>query len=284
MSIRALPFQLPPRSPEGHKGTFGKLYILAGSLEYSGAARLCAASALRSGCGLVRLGVPRSIWAVVAAYDPCYMTEMLEEEDGQVSLAALPALIKGMDWCDAMAIGPGLGRSAALEEVLGQLLAVCQKPLVLDADGLVLSRRHILNTPGRPWVITPHEGEFAALGGLLDKGRMEGASALAKSHGLTVHLKGAADSLTVSPAGRWHMNHTGNHGLAKGGSGDVLTGLIGSLLAQGMPCFEAAANGAHLLGLAAERVSQTLSCRGMTPEDVMREIPKVFRDLEGRLS
>lgn len=274
---------LPPREPYSHKGHYGTLLIVAGSLLYSGAARLCAAAAVRAGVGRVCVAVPRSAWGVVAAFDPCYMTLPLPETPtGFLSAEAWAPIKDRLSTCNALAIGPGLGQSPEIAEIVGRTLETFSGPVVLDADGLVMGAAHIdrmsslANGAEKPWVLTPHEGEFLRIGGTLEEGRETGARAYAARTGCIVHLKGHR-SITVQPDGTIAENRTGNAGLAKGGSGDLLTGLIGAFLARGAEPVKAAALGAWVLGRAGDICAGSIGQEGMTPLDVLNAIPEALR-------
>lgn len=269
---------LPSRRADGHKGDFGKLLVVGGAVGYTGAPYLTAAAAVRSGCGLVSLGVPESIWAVEAAKCVCAMPFPLPEKKGLFSYKALQTIRDKLSACGVLALGPGLGRGEAVERLVLALLET-EKPVVLDADGINALAGHmdVLDARrGRVTILTPHDGEFARLGGdLRDGDRVGAARAFAADHGCVLVLKGHR-TVTASPAGNALVNTTGNSGLAKGGSGDVLTGVIASLLAQGAPAVHAAAAGVWLHGRAGDRAAERLTPYGMTPEDVIAELPAVF--------
>lgn len=282
LETEAVRCALPRRRPDGHKGTFGKVLIVGGAVGYTGAPYLTASAAVGSGCGLVYLGVPEAIWPVEAAKCVSAMPFPLPDRDGKLCAAALPEIRKKLSGCDVLALGPGLGRSFQTERLVRELLEETEKPVVLDADGInaleghidVLDRRR-----GRVTILTPHDGEFARLGGDLSGGdRAETARRFAVDHGCTLVLKGHR-TLIAAPAGTVLVNTTGNSGLAKGGSGDVLTGVIASLLAQGASPVWAAACGVWLHGRAGDLAAEELTAYAMTPEDVIREMPQAFREL-----
>ena len=219
---------LPPRKEDGHKGDFGKLLVLGGSVGYTGAPYLAASAAVHSGCGLVYLGVPESIWAVEAQKCVSAMPFPLPETDGRLCLAALDKMQDKLKGCDVLALGPGLGRGKETEQLVHALLWQVKEPLVLDADGInalsghmdALSRRR-----NRITVLTPHEGEFVRAGGDLSPGRERAAADFAREHGVYLVLKGPG-TIAAAPDGRCMRNPTGNCGMAKGGSGDVLAGML----------------------------------------------------------
>ena len=271
---------LPERSPEGHKGSFGEVLVLAGSVGYTGAAWLTAEGAVRGGCGLVHLGVPEDIWPVEAVKCTSAMPFPLAAEDGGLALRALAGIRERLTRCDVLALGPGLGRRAETAELVRQLLSETEKPIVLDADGINALAGHIDildGRRGRVTVLTPHEGEFARIGDL-SGGRVTAARDFAVAHGCWLVLKGHR-SLTVTPWGTVLENSTGNCGMAKGGSGDVLTGLIAALLAQGAGPTQAAALGNWLHGRAGDLAAAAWTEYAMTPEDLLSCLPLAFREL-----
>ena len=275
---------LPPRKIDGHKGEFGKLLIVGGSVGYTGAPYLAAAASVRSGCGLTYLGVPESIWAVEAGKCLSSMPFPLADKGGGLDRKALPEILKRAAGCDALALGPGLGRRGETERLVLDLLDRVECPIILDADGINALEAHIdrvdrRSAAGRVTILTPHDGEFARVGGDVSIGRVQAARDFAAAHGCVLVLKGHR-TVTASPAGNALVNTTGSSGLAKGGSGDVLTGIIASLLAQGVPPVQAAAAGAWLHGRAGDAAEQLCTARGMTPGDVVNLLPEVFRDLE----
>ena len=273
---------LPPRRPDGHKGTFGKVLVVGGSGGYSGAPYLTAEAAGRSGCGLVSLGVPEPLWPVEAAKCAGAMPFPLPEKEGRLSRKALPVLLERLAGCDVLALGPGLGRGEAVGGLVRSLLDRARQPVVLDADGINALAGHIDSLDGRRGrvtILTPHDGEFARIGGDLSHGdRVRAARAFAAAHGCILVLKGHR-TLTATPEGNVLVNTTGNSGLAKGGSGDVLTGLIASLLAQGATPVQAAALGVWLHSRAGDLAAERLTAYAMTPEDVIAALPAAFQDL-----
>lgn len=272
---------MPRRDPAGHKGTFGKVYLLGGSVGYTGAPVLCAAAAERSGCGLVLLGVPESVWPAAAVKCWGAMPHPLPERDGRLSPAAEEEIRRRAAGCDAVAMGCGMGRGEESDLLLRRLLTV-EKPLVLDADGINALSGHIdlLDARrGRPTVLTPHEVEFARIGGDLSRGdRERAAQDFAMAHGCVLVLKGHR-TVTASPEGDVLVNTTGGSGLAKGGSGDVLTGVIASLMAQRADALRAAAVGVWLHGRAGDLAEQELTAYSVTPEDVVRKLPDAIREI-----
>lgn len=272
---------LPKRDPEGHKGSFGEVLALAGSAGYTGAAWLTAEGAVRGGCGLVHLGVPEDIWPVEAVKCTAAMPFPLAAEDGGLSLRALEGIRERLSRCDVLALGPGLGRRAETAELVRQLLSETEKPIVLDADGINALAGHIDildGRRGRVTVLTPHEGEFARIGDL-SGGRVQAARNFAVAHGCWLILKGHR-SLTATPWGTVLENATGNCGMAKGGSGDVLTGLLASLLAQGTEPFAACCAAVWLHGRAGDLAAADKGRRGMTPVDMIEKLPYALKEVE----
>lgn len=273
---------LPPRKADGHKGTFGKVLVVGGAVGYTGAPYLAAEAAVRSGCGLVFLGVPESIWPIEAARCVSAMPFPLPEKDGLFSDKALQGLRDKLAGCDVLALGPGLGRSDRVTRLVHGLLET-EKPVVLDADGINALAGHMDKLDarrGRVTILTPHDGEFARIGGDLTHGdRVRAAREFAQAHGCVLVLKGHRTVVAV-PEGNVLVNTTGGSGLARGGSGDVLTGIIASLLAQGATAVQAAAAGVWIHGRAGDLASARLSAYAMTPEDVIASLPEVFLELQ----
>lgn len=273
---------LPRRPREAHKGDFGKLFILAGSEGYTGAPVLAARAALRTGAGLVYLGVPRDIYPIVAVKCDEAMPFPLPED--------CPAVLEKARSCDAALIGPGLGRASETEQLVLSLLAGLEIPVVLDADGINALAGHIDVLDRRPalTVLTPHEGEFARLTGcaLPVRDRLTAARDFARSHGCVLVLKGHG-TVTAAPDGSAWVNTTGNPGMAKGGSGDVLAGMIAALLGQkhlrqerraGDNTSELVVQAVCLHGLAGDLCAQKFGEYAMLPTDLIEALPQVLRE------
>lgn len=271
---------MPRRDPAGHKGTFGKAYLLGGSVGYTGAPVLCAAAAERSGCGLVLLGVPESVWPAAAVKCWGAMPHPLAEQDGRLSAAAETEIRRRAATCDAVAVGCGLGRSEGSDALVNALLTL-EKPLVLDADGINALEGHIDTLSRRPCatVLTPHDGELARIGGDMTAPRESSAAAFAAAHGVYLVRKGHR-TLVAAPDGRLAVNTTGNDGMAKGGSGDILTGLLTGLLAQGMEPFAACCAAVWLHGRAGDLAAEEKGRRGMTPLDIIEMLPYALKEVE----
>lgn len=278
--------ELPARPNEGHKGTFGKVFIIAGSRGMSGAACLSGLGALRGGAGLVILGVPEGILPIVATVEPSYLTTMLpEDEDGRISGVALKELLTLAAASSAVACGPGWGTTPDLQNVIQVLYTQVRQPLVVDADALNCLAKLPGGIPvkeiGGPRVLTPHPGEFARLirsdTATVQQNRESLAVEFAAKHKFILLLKGHETLITDGE--RVAVNTTGNSGMATGGTGDVLTGLITALLAQGVPPFEAAQLGAHLHGLAGDLAAEELSRPGLIASDLPRYLPRAWKQI-----
>lgn len=268
---------LPDRNPWGHKGNFGKLLLLCGSRGYTGAAFFAAMGALRSGAGLVFLGVPESIYGIEAVKLNEPVIFPLPDAGGRLSADAVPEILTRLHKMDAVLVGPGLGQSEGTLAVVRAVLENAQCPVVVDADGInVLSaHRDLLRGRKSPTILTPHDGEFARLGGVIGEDRMAAAAALAEELGCVVLLKGHETCITDGTDG--YINPTGNPGMAVGGSGDVLAGVITALLGAGLPPLEAAACGAWLHGAAGDRCAAELGQYGMLPTDMLSALPRLMK-------
>jgi len=285
---------LPTRPNDGHKGTFGKVLIVAGSVGMSGAAALAGLGALRGGAGLVFVATPKSVLPIIAGIEPSYLTVPLaESREGRVCLEAESHLNQLAEGCDAVAIGPGIGRSDDLRELVVTLFRTVTVPVVIDADGLnALAEASefesaepmgILPSPrAASRILTPHSGEFARLIGrdvsTVENQRKELAVRYAERNGIILVLKGHRTLITDGQ--RVAENTTGNSGMATGGSGDVLTGLITALQGQKMGAFEAAHLGASLHGLAGDLAAAELSQPGMIASDLPRFLPAAWKQME----
>lgn len=270
---------LPRRDPEGHKGTFGKVLCVCGSVGYTGAPIFAGRGAVRTGSGLVFLAVPESVWPVAAVKSDEAMPFPVPEAEGRLSLLAEEPIRRRAESCDAVLIGCGLGRGWQTDALVRKLLTI-EKPLVLDADGLnaLSGREELLQKRAAPTILTPHEGEFLRLEGGLSAGREAAAAAFSEKYGVYLVLKGHR-TVVAAPDGRLAVNGTGNSGMAKGGSGDVLAGMILSLLGQGCEAFAACCAGVWLHGRAGDLAAADKGERGMTPTDLLEQIPYAMKDL-----
>ena len=268
---------LPDRDPFAHKGKFGKILLLCGSEGYTGAAALASMGALRSGAGLVFLGVPRSIYAIEAVKLTEAIVFPLPDEDGKLSADAIAEILERLPKMDAVLAGPGLGQSRGVYEVVKTVLEQADCPVVLDADGINVVSRHMDILRGRtaPTILTPHDGEFARLGGVIGENRVAAAEQMAKELGCIMLLKGHRTVITDGDT--TYLNCTGNPGMAVGGSGDVLAGIIVSLLGQGIDPLQAAACGAWLHGAAGDLCAAEMGQYGMLPTDMLSCLPRLLK-------
>ena len=272
------PVRLPKRVRESSKRDYGRLLILAGSRGYTGSPSFASRAAVRGGAGLVWLGVPESIYAVTAVKNDEAMPFPLPcDAQGRPTAEALPEVEARLERMSCLAIGPGLGRSAGVTEFVQGALAASRVPTVVDADALWALSRDMssLEDAACPLVLTPHEGEFAMLGGLLDGDRVASARRFASRWGCTLVLKGSG-SVVAFPDGECYVNQTGNPGMARGGSGDVLTGLMAAMLCQ-LPFRYAVRAAVYLHGLAGDMAAGELGEYGMTPTDMIRLLPAALK-------
>lgn len=268
---------LPDRDPDSHKGNYGRILLLCGSRGYTGAAALAAMGALRCGAGLVFLGVPESIYTIEAVKLNEAIVFPLPEENGMLSADAVIPVQKKMKDMDAVLIGPGLGQSVGTMAVLNAVLQGFDGPVILDADGINLlgADAQMLRQRKGVTIMTPHEGEFKRLEIGLEDDRITGAQMLAREFGCIVLRKGH-DSV-ITDGEKVYINPTGNPGMAVGGSGDVLAGMIAGLLGQGIAPLEAAACAAWLHGAAGDRCAEKMGQYGMLPSDLLNELPYLLK-------
>ena len=274
------PSLLPRRARASSKHDYGRLLIVGGSVGYSGAPTLASRAAVRGGAGLVHLAVPRDIYLVAAMKNDEAMTMPVDcDENGVISAGAIPALMDILPRCDVLAMGPGLGRSRGVAELVRTLALECEAQVVLDADALwALSQLEpdFLSRLGKPAVLTPHEGEFVRhLGGELAPSREAAAERYAREHGCIMVLKGA-NTVVAFPDGKTYVNRSGNPGLARGGSGDALTGIMGALLCQ-FPADKAVPLAVYLHGLAGDIAAGEKGEYGMTITDVIDALPQAMK-------
>jgi len=270
---------LPARRPDAHKGDFGLATIVGGSRGMAGAAALAGMAALRGGAGLVRVAVPGGCLDTVAGFEPSYMTVPLPEDDaGRIAAGAFDRIAELIEPASALACGPGLGRSTDLDQLVVRLYREVAKPMVFDADALnaLAAAPDALAQPGGPRILTPHPGEFARLiGRKLDaEARLEAAVELANRCGVVVVLKGHATMVTDGR--RRAINATGNPGMATGGAGDVLTGLIVALVCQRFAPFDAARLGVHLHGLAGDLAAEEMGQISLIAGDLIQYLSEAF--------
>lgn len=275
---------LPERPPDSHKGRFGKVLLVGGSRGMTGAMALAGMAALRSGAGLVQLAVPEVSLDVVAAAEPSYMTAGLDcDATGRLRASARGAIFDLAESATAIGCGPGLGRGSELTELIGVLFARLERPAVFDADALnaLAEMPERLGRGAAPRVLTPHPGEFGRLLGItaaeVQAQREKLAAEFAGRYGVVLVLKG--HGTVVSDGKQTIINETGNPGMATGGTGDVLTGVIAALLAQGMEPFDAAWLGAHVHGRAGDLAAVHLGETSLIASDIVHYLPQAFRAL-----
>lgn len=268
---------LPDRKPWSHKGNYGKLLLLCGSRGFTGAAALAAMGALRSGAGLVYLGVPECIYAIEAVKLTESVVFPLPDNGETLSTQAVEKICRMLPQMDAVLAGPGLGQSQGTLDVVQAVLEQARCPVVLDADGINVLSAHkdILRDRTSPTILTPHDGEFRRIGGNLSMDREAAAGDLAKDLGCVVLLKG--HETLITDGSQCYRNHTGNPGMAVGGSGDVLAGIIAGLLGQGLSPLEAAACGAFLHGAAGDICAREIGQYGMLPSDLVEVLPRLLK-------
>lgn len=295
------------RDPETHKGNYGKVLTVCGGRGYTGAAYFAAQAAVVSGSGLVFCAVPESVYSIVATKLNEPVIFSVADCDGHFSKESLQEILNKMEMCDAILIGPGIGVSPETEYLVTEVLKNAHIPVVIDADGINIISRNInlLKHAGSTWILTPHEVEFLRLlsGEHKDQNRqgeaceferskiseecggfdrMSAAREFSERYHCTLLLKGHR-TITASEDGRVYINTTGNPGMAKGGSGDILSGIILSLLGQGVKPFIAAACGAYIHGRAGDICANTLGEYSMTPTDMLKSgIPEVLLSFNGR--
>jgi NAD(P)H-hydrate epimerase len=272
--------QLGGRDAESHKGNFGRVLLIGGSAGMSGAIGLSSLAALRSGSGLVKVAVPREIQSTVAAFSPCYMTIGCLSEHGEFHGASLAGLETATHWSDVVGLGPGMERGAAQNWIVPKLYSQTQQPMVVDADALntLADSQADLSIHAGQRILTPHPGEFQRLinSKITNRDELEGrAIGLAKSASLIIVLKG--HRTLVTDGEQIYHNETGNPGMATAGSGDVLTGVITSLVGQGLSVFGAAALGVHLHGLSGDIAAQSVGETSLIATDIVEHLPTAFK-------
>jgi len=283
---------LGPRVREGNKGSYGHVLVMGGSLGKAGAAAMAGFAALRAGAGLSAVATPLSVLATIASFHPELMTEpMAETKDGTISLRALgPGLDALLEKRTLIAIGPGISRNSETAEFVRAIVKRRDKAMVVDADALNAFEGSAgqLNGRGRTLVITPHPGEMSRLTGLsiaeIQVNRLEVARKFAREHELIVVLKGHR-TLIAAPDGTVWVNPTGNPGMATGGTGDVLTGMVAGLIAQHpQHALEATAFAVHLHGLAGDLASESIGENSLVATDLVRFLPQAFAQMRNRKS
>ena len=274
--LRSEEISLPARKRDSYKGNYGRVLILGGSVGYTGAVSLCAHAAVRSGAGLVSVGVPEAIYPITAVKQDEAMPFPLK---APLNAAEVWDRLRQADVC---VIGPGMGRTGDTVRFVQDVLRETAVPTVVDADGLyALSRDlRILEESKAPFILTPHAGEFTRLGGTLTEDRVEDARRFVKAHPCILVLKGHR-TVTVFPDGETWILAAGNPGMAKGGSGDVLAGILGGMLGQ-LPLKDAVRAGLCIHGDAGDRCAEMLGEYSMTPSDMIAAIPAVTKAMAER--
>ncbi len=274
---------LPNRRPDTHKGDYGHVFVIAGSAGMTGAAALTSMGALLSGSGLVTLGIPKSLNPILAAKLTEVMTKPLPETDDQtLSEGAFSKIIKFAEKVNCVAIGPGLSRNSGTEKLVNELVVSLDKPMVLDADGInaLEGNASILSSVKAPIVITPHPGEMARLVSLsreaIVKAKEKVAKNFASKYNVVCVLKGHR-TVVAGPGGKAYVNLTGNPGMASGGVGDVLTGMIASFIGQGIKPFDAAKLGVFLHGLAGDLAAKEKGEISLIASDVLSKLPQAIK-------
>lgn len=275
-------FTLPPRRADSHKGDYGRAVLIGGSIGMNGAIALAGMAALRGGAGLVRLGVPAACHSIVAGFNPSFMvTPLASAADGSLDAKARDQIAALTEPATAVGCGPGLTTSDGVRALVPGLYQSLEQPAVFDADALnVLARQpDVLARPGGPRILTPHPGEFARLLGtdrqITATDRETTAAAFARDHRVVVVLKG--HETVITDGKRLAINPTGNPGMATGGTGDVLTGLIVALLCQHADPYQAARLAVYLHGLAGDLAAADLGQISLAASDLIDALPRAFK-------
>jgi NAD(P)H-hydrate epimerase len=274
--------RLKARAADAHKGDFGKVCIIAGSLGMSGAAALAGRSALRAGAGLVRVAVPKSVLPIVASIEPSFTTIPLAEDSaGRISAKAMSVILDAVNDNDALAFGPGVGVSSELRRLLEAILERQGLRLLIDADGVnnLAKMKNWVSRVKAELILTPHPGEMKRLWAGLFREELPGerqrqAVELARHTQTVVVLKGAGT--VVTDGENVYVNKTGNPGMATAGSGDVLTGVIAALMGQGLGRFDAAVLGVHVHGLAGDIAAARVGQVSLMTTDIADCLPEAF--------
>ena len=285
ITIKELTDKFPKRELESSKSDYGHTFIMAGSLGYTGAAYLASQAALLSGSGLVTLGVGKGIYTVLASKLTEVMVKpFVETRDGSLSLLSEKDLIGFSEKCSSVAIGPGISRNKETQHLVKNLITKLSKPIILDADGInaLIGDVDILKKVKAPLVMTPHPGEFSRLIGVdaeeVQKNRKDIASKFASEYNIVLVLKGH-DTIVARPDGAFYVNNTGNPGMATGGTGDVLTGIIAGFVAQGADAFDASVLAVYYHGLAGDAALAEKGPLSLTATDLLNKLSGVLKTL-----
>ena len=275
------PYQiLPKRGKDTSKNDYGKLFVIGGSVGYTGAPTLCARAAVRAGAGRVWVGVPESIYTITAVKNDEAMPFPLPDREGKLSQDAFAAIVDRMKKSDVTVLGPGLGRTEETFRLVRAVVRAAEKPLVLDADAIFAVSRDLslLDRAKAPIYLTPHDGEFMSLfGERAGRDRPAETTAFAKAHRCTVIRKGA-ETICARPDGRTVVLHADNPGMAKGGSGDVLAGVLGAFLCQ-LPEKWVAETAVWAHSLAGSICAKRLGEYGMNPTDLIEALPEATKNM-----
>ncbi len=277
--------RLPHRASDSHKGNFGKVFILAGSRGMTGAAILSSSATLRAGAGLAKLGIPQSLNCIIESRCFEVISVPLDETaSGTLASGAKAKIHNLLDWADVFVLGPGLTVHAETTQLVRELIEETSLPMVLDADGITMFEEQALFIQNHfKGILTPHPGELSKLSGIsiadIIKDPIEIARSQARILNNVLVLKGSP-TVIASPEGDVYINSTGNSGLATGGSGDVLTGIIGGLLAQNIPVLDAAVCGVYLHGLAADIAVEEVNERSLIASDLLVYLSEAFNLIE----
>lgn len=274
------------RTAESNKGTYGRLLCVCGSRNMQGAAVLCTNAAIKSGAGLVISAFPDKAYnAIAPKVTEALMLPLKDDKSGFISFDAETAVMKVLKNCSAVVAGCGLGNTEATKRIITCIIRQAKCPMIIDADGInaISANINILKSAQAPVILTPHPGEMSRLTGKsieeIQRSRIETARTFAKEYGVTLVLKGN-NSIIAFPDGEVFINPTGNAGMAKGGSGDVLAGITGAFLAQGMTAQKAAVCAAYIHGLCGDELARKFSMTGMTPTMMINHLPKLFSKFE----
>jgi len=285
MTIQDAIQKFPKRPADAHKGYFGHVLAIAGSAGYTGAAFLTSQAAALSGSGLVTLAVGKGIYPIMAAK----LTEVMvkpffETKDSSMSLLAEKELITFSEKCDAVAIGPGISQNKETQQLVRILVGRLNKPMVIDADGINACVGHadILKSAKAKIVLTPHPGEMSRLIGKdvseIQQNRKDIALKFAAEYNIVLVLKGR-QTVVADPSGDVYVNETGNEGMATGGTGDILTGMIASFIGQGVEPFIAAVLGVYYHGMAGDLAMKEKGALSLLATDLLNKLPEALKTL-----
>ncbi len=282
-AVTASDIHMPTRTPLSHKSHYGKVLVVGGSVAYTGAVNLTSVATVRSGAGLVYVGVPNDIFQICCIKNNEAMPFPLASDvDGRLSRTALQTILRKAEFCDVLVLGPGLGRSEELCELVSELVRCVRCQIILDADALyaISATPQVLKEAHMPVIITPHEGEFSRLYPERSGERLKDTLTFSAIYDCLTVLKGHR-TVSATPKGEAYINTTGNAGMAKGGSGDVLCGLIGALCCV-MPAVDAVRTAVWLHGRAGDLACTELGEHFMTATDIINNIGKAMAEIKGR--